>query len=194
MKTSISKAPERSTHPVMIAAGAAVIVFCGIGAAAVMGWLPASIGGTPSANMPQPTAQAVIHEQSHAVPHAVAHRVAATPVRLTCSNCGVVESTRTITTNAGGSGVGAAGGAVVGGLLGNQIGGGRGKELMTVAGAIGGAVAGNQIEGQMKATHSYEITVHMDDGTTRTVMQPTESAWHSGDSVKIVDGMVRANV
>jgi len=189
MKTSISKAPERSTHPVMIAAGAAVILFCGVGTAAVMGWLPASIGGNPSSGIPEPTVQAA----SHAQPHAVQHRVAAAPVKLACSSCGVVESTRTITTRAQGSGVGAAGGAVLGGLLGNQVGGGHGKELMTVAGAIGGAVAGNQIEGQVNATHSYEITVRMDNGTTRTVRQSAESDWRSGDHVKIVDGVVREN-
>ena len=36
-------------------------------------------------------------------------------------------------------------GAVVGGLLGNQIGGGNGKKLATVAGVIGGGMLGNQI-------------------------------------------------
>ena len=36
-------------------------------------------------------------------------------------------------------------GAVVGGLLGNQVGGGNGKKLATVAGVIGGGMLGNQI-------------------------------------------------
>ena len=36
-------------------------------------------------------------------------------------------------------------GAVVGGLLGNQIGGGRGKTLATIAGAVGGGYVGNEI-------------------------------------------------
>ena len=43
-------------------------------------------------------------------------------------------------------GVGTGLGAVVGGLLGNQVGGGRGKTLATVAGAVGGGYAGHQIE------------------------------------------------
>ena len=110
-----------------------------------------------------------------------------------CSNCGIVESTREITTRAEGSGVGAAGGAVVGGLLGNQVGGGRGKDLMTVVGAIGGAVAGNQIEGQVKATHSYETTVRLDDGSTRVISDAAQPGWRTGDHVKIVDGVVRSN-
>jgi len=37
-------------------------------------------------------------------------------------------------------------GAVVGGLVGNQVGGGKGKTLATVAGAVGGGYAGNRIE------------------------------------------------
>ena len=38
-------------------------------------------------------------------------------------------------------------GAVVGGLLGNQVGGGNGKKLATVAGAVAGGAAGRQIQG-----------------------------------------------
>jgi len=36
-------------------------------------------------------------------------------------------------------------GAVVGGLLGNQVGGGNGKTLATIAGAVGGGFVGNEI-------------------------------------------------
>ena len=36
-------------------------------------------------------------------------------------------------------------GAVVGGLLGNQVGGGNGKTLATIAGAVGGGYFGNEI-------------------------------------------------
>ncbi|HEY5849378.1 MAG TPA: glycine zipper 2TM domain-containing protein [Lysobacter sp.] len=37
-------------------------------------------------------------------------------------------------------------GAVAGGLLGNQIGGGSGKKIATVAGAAGGAYAGRKVQ------------------------------------------------
>ncbi|MDQ1922713.1 glycine zipper 2TM domain-containing protein [Massilia pseudoviolaceinigra] len=46
--------------------------------------------------------------------------------------------------------VGIGAGAVIGGLLGNQIGGGRGKKLATVAGAIGGGFLGNEIANRAK--------------------------------------------
>lgn len=45
-------------------------------------------------------------------------------------------------------GIGA--GAVVGGLIGNQIGGGNGKKLATVAGMIGGGMLGNEIANRNK--------------------------------------------
>jgi uncharacterized protein YcfJ len=40
-------------------------------------------------------------------------------------------------------GVGA--GALIGGLVGNQVGGGNGKKLATIAGVIGGGMLGNEI-------------------------------------------------
>src|SRR3546814_13661854 len=65
--------------------------------------------------------------------------------------------------------------------LGNQVGGGHGKELATVAGAIGGAVVGNRIEGNIKSTRSYEVAIRMDDGSTRAVQQAAQPSWRTGD-------------
>lgn len=115
----------------------------------------------------------------------------AQPARA-CGNCGRVESVHAVQSQADPSGVGVVGGAVVGGLLGNQIGGGHGRQLATVAGAVGGAVVGNQVEGNMKATTSYEIRVRLDDGTLRTFHQSSEPQWRSGDRVRIVKGRLRA--
>jgi outer membrane lipoprotein SlyB len=77
--------------------------------------------------------------------------------------------------------------------LGNQVGGGHGKQAMTVVGAIGGALAGNQIEKQARATLSYETTVRMNNGSSRTVAQATQPVWHDGDRVRVVDGVVQMN-
>jgi outer membrane lipoprotein SlyB len=180
------------THPMLIIAGIAVVLFCGVGTAALMGWLPSSIGGNTGNTMPAQQELAAKPAHHAQAPSAPRHSTA-TSGRIACASCGVVESTREITTRAQGSGLGAAGGAVVGGLLGNQVGGGHGKEAMTVVGAIGGALAGNQIEGQMNATHSFETTVRLDDGSLRAVMQATQPGWHAGDHVKIVNGVVHAN-
>jgi uncharacterized protein YcfJ len=47
---------------------------------------------------------------------------------------------------------------VVGGLLGNQVGGGNGKKLATVAGAVGGGYAGNKVQGSMQANDTVTTT------------------------------------
>ena len=116
----------------------------------------------------------------------------AAPKKNWCSNCGNVESIREIHSRAQGSGVGAAGGAILGGLLGNQVGGGHGRQLATVAGAVGGAVVGNQVEGNMKATTSYEIRVRLDDGKYRTFHQQSAPGWRSGDRVRVVKGSLQS--
>ena len=99
---------------------------------------------------------------------------------------------REIAAKGEGSGLGAAGGAVVGGLLGHQVGGGRGQDIATVVGAVGGAVAGNEVEKRVKATKSYDISVRLDNGSTRVINEDNPPSWRSGDRVKIVDGAIRA--
>ncbi len=205
MTSPITTHPKPRVHPLMIVAGIAVILFCAAGIAAIMGWIPTSFGHNAdngvqarSDQLVQPATRTADAATRRTAPvrHERARENSArqtTASGAVCANCGVVESVREITTRAQGSGVGAAGGAVVGGLLGNQVGGGRGKDVMTIVGAIGGAVAGNQIEGRVNATHSYEVIVRLDDGSTRTMHQSTPSGWHAGDRVRIVDGVVRSN-
>ncbi len=49
-------------------------------------------------------------------------------------------------------------GAVAGGLLSNQIGGGTGKKIATMAGAAGGGYAGNKIQEGMQERDTYTTT------------------------------------
>jgi outer membrane lipoprotein SlyB len=224
MNTSPNPPVRGAQHPLMILAALAVLLFCLVGIAAIMGWIPSSIGGNAAnrplseadraalaASMPGPgepaaglaqgqalapghaAAPAAAPEPRNAAPSKKSTQVAAAePAGNWCANCGNVESVRTITQRAEGSGLGAAGGAVLGGLLGNQVGGGSGRQLATVAGAVGGAVVGNQVEGNMKATTSYEIRVRLDDGTLRTFRQSSPPGWRNGDRVRIVKGRLRA--
>jgi outer membrane lipoprotein SlyB len=282
MNTHTPPQARRRQHPLLILAALAVILFCAIGTAAIMGWLPSSKGvnarnglsdaeraalsaslqpGTavpaygsapaalppaypaqpvqpaqqvagayppgsyvaaPAATAPLPAVPAATYAQGYAgdgstaygssargstasgyeeplAPVRESHPKVGTPTRVAqeepssrwCGTCGNVESVRTITTRAQGSGLGAAGGAILGGLLGNQVGGGHGRQLATVAGAVGGAVVGNQVEGNMKANHSYEIRVRLDDGTLRTFHQHSVPQWRTGDRVRIVKGALR---
>ncbi|WP_137173677.1 glycine zipper 2TM domain-containing protein [Massilia sp. HP4] len=237
MNTPPNHPVKGRTHPLLLLAAAAVVLFCMVGTAAIMGWLPSSVGGTANrqlseaerlalaSTLPQdvpqpapgvapgtdypgaplaPAAQAYAPAPAVAPVQQAPAPVVAAPVKESkptqvaanerdwCSNCGNVESVRTITQRAEGSGLGAAGGAVIGGLLGNQVGGGSGRTLATAAGAIGGAVVGNQVEGNMKATTSYEIRVRLDDGTLRTFRQNSQPQWRSGDRVRIVKGKLRS--
>ena len=169
------------SRPLMWTAGVAVILFSAVGIAAVMGWIPASVGGPSEAMAP------VAQQQ----PRTTATQPAKTLVG--CSNCGVIESSRAVTASGEGSGLGAAGGAVVGGLLGNQVGGGSGKTIATVVGAVGGAVAGNEVEKRVKTSTSYEVTVRMDDGSSRVVHEDYAPVWRTGEQVKIVDGVIHSN-
>ncbi|KQV84934.1 hypothetical protein ASD15_07260 [Massilia sp. Root351] len=220
----------RTNHPLLLIAAIAVILFCSVGIAALMGWLPNSTGnpapqqvaaaaqaqqpssdgaavsypgyhpgpgpGSSLTPVPPPASAAYADNSAEAerVPERAyerapeAQRVAAEPA--VCKSCGVVESVREVTTRAQGSGLGAGAGAVVGGLLGNQIGGGHGRQLATVAGAVGGAVVGNQVEGNMRATRSYTIKVRMDDGSHRTFHRSAPN-WQQGERVRVVKGELR---
>jgi outer membrane lipoprotein SlyB len=224
----VSPTQKQRLHPLYVAAAVAVLLFCAVGIAAMMGWLPRSAAHdagsgelTASDRAATPTAAAAVAPASpHAevaaastpnvantaaagkaaanVSHVAAEPVSApapvpAPRRTDCASCGIVETVRVVKTRAEGSGVGAAGGAVLGGLLGNQVGGGHGRQLATVAGAIGGAVAGNQIEGHVRATKSYAITVRLDNGSTRTFHQEAAPSWTAGDRVRIVKGQLHSN-
>lgn len=79
-------------------------------------------------------------------------------------------------------------GGIVGGLIGAQIGGGTGRTAATIAGAAGGAVAGNTIEGRRRADNeAFRVSVRLDDGSMRVVMQEDLHDLRTGDRVR-VDG------
>jgi outer membrane lipoprotein SlyB len=99
------------------------------------------------------------------------------PPAPVCAVCGTVESVNaTQREPASGSGVGVIAGAAIGGLLGNQVGGGTGKDLATIAGMVGGGWAGNTVEKKMKRETVYEVGVRMEDGTLRRLEQKSSVA------------------
>lgn len=202
MNMPLTAAPKNRAHPMLIVASVAVVLVSLTGTAAIMGWLPNSAGAPRTAD---PTASSVAGTVQQPAVYVAPQRIAAAPVvyrqvrdepvrhAIVCQNCGTVDAVREVTSGGDSNGLGAAGGAVVGGLLGNQVGSGHGRDAMTVVGAIGGALAGNQIQKRSNATHSYQTTVHMNNGSTRTVAQANQPDWREGDHVKIVDGVVQMN-
>lgn len=120
--------------------------------------------------------------------------VAQAPRANVCASCGTVEAVNAVQRQGEVNGVavgnttiglGTVAGGVIGGLLGNQVGGGNGKTLATVAGVAGGAYAGNTIEKNMKKVTVYDVRVRMDDGTSRNM--EISSAVSVGSKV-IVEG------
>lgn len=190
-------------HALIWIAGIAVTAFSLAGIAAIMGWIPSSMGKQDELVIaktegPRPAASTRSRSDTPVAPRAKPATAAAAPasapaIKAVCAECGVIETVRTVDTKGDGSGIGAVGGAVVGGVVGNQIGHGTGKAIATVAGAVGGGLAGNQIEKYVKATKSYEIVVRLENGTSRTFNQASAPAWQAGDRVRVVDGVLQSN-
>jgi len=192
-------------HPLVAVASVAVILFSGLGAAALMGWLPSSTGKPEDpvaaaktemqAAAPAKTTAAKPKEAAPTSARSTSVQVASNaPVaKAICASCGVVQSVREVEKAGEGTGLGAVGGAVVGGVVGNQFGGGGGKKILTVAGAVGGGVAGHQIEKKVRATKSYEITVRFENGTTKVLSEANPPSWKTGDKVKLIDGNLQPN-
>jgi len=168
------------THPIFLAAGAAVLLFSLLGAAALTGVLP--VGNSKPGEF-----GALAHKTAAATPAGhPSQRVAAGP----CANCGVVESVRAVEVKGNASGVGAVAGGVAGGVLGNQIGHGSTRTLLTIGGAAGGAYAGNAVERNMNRRTVWRVAVRLEDGTLRTLTHNAQPPLAVGDRVRIVDGAV----
>lgn len=92
-----------------------------------------------------------------------------------------------------GSGIGAGGaiiGGVLGGVLGHQVGGGRGKDLATIAGVAGGALAGHMAQNSMgggSVRDVYRVSVQLQDGSVRAFDFPNAPDFRAGEWVR-VDG------
>jgi len=188
----------RQYHPLVIIAAIAVTLFSLVGIAAVLGWIPTSVGGGATAQAPAQPEAAKQAEEQHAVkpkPRPVHQAIVPPPppqVAAICKECAVIEEVREVEKAGQASGAGAVGGAVVGGVIGHQVGGGRGRDVATVLGALGGGLAGNQIEKNAKTTKEYQIFVRYEDGTKGLFTQPTPPSWRIGDKVKVINGVIQA--
>ncbi len=64
-------------------------------------------------------------------------------------------------------------GGMAGGVIGNQVGGGRGRDAATVAGAVGGGYAGKKIQQNQQRNHTYTTT----ERRCRPVTETTEEVY-----------------
>lgn len=215
----VAAQPHHRLHPLVATAAGAVIVACGVGVAAMAGWLPHA-GGTPQAQTAQAAPQALSAAPSAPVAQmpppqqvaaaapapvvATAPAVAPTPAvqpaparvervaASVCQTCGHVTSVTAVRRQVPTSGIGAVGGAVAGGLLGNQFGHGNGRIATTLLGAAGGGLAGNAVERHVRTRTVYRVTVKMDRGGYRSFTYQNPPPYRQGESVRVVRGALRA--
>ena len=104
---------------------------------------------------------------------------------------GVVERIEVIRKGDGSNVAGTVIGGIVGGLIGHQIGSGSGNTAATIAGAAGGAVAGHEIQRRSRGPNeAFRISVRMDDGSFRTVVQDNITDLRPGDRVRFQAGLI----
>jgi outer membrane lipoprotein SlyB len=175
------------THPILIAAGVAVLLFSLLGIAAITGVLPAA-NTKPAEVGAAPQAGDLRVAQAPAAPAPANPAARPAPAAPSCANCGVIESVHAVEVAGQTSGVGAVAGGVAGGVVGNQFGHGTGRTLLTIGGAAGGAYAGNAIEKNMKKHTVWKVAVRLDDGSTRTLQLNAQPAFGAGERVRVVNG------
>jgi outer membrane lipoprotein SlyB len=82
------------------------------------------------------------------------------------------------------------GGALIGGVIGNQFGGGSGRDVATILGAvIGGSVANNRYKQTNIVTiHLVELMIKVDNGEQFMVIQDFDKrmVFHKTDKVRMV--------
>ena len=162
-------------HPLMAGAAISVTLLCLVGAASIAGILPNSRANVPAvpadvaamtpANAAVLAAPVVAQAAPAPAPAPVVHKrvVHHTPVAQArpayndnndryrdTAYREPVRQQQPVPAPAQPNYVGIGTGAVLGGLIGNQVGGGRGKALATVAGVIGGGMLGNAVQNQVE--------------------------------------------
>ncbi len=179
MNTVTPSTPTKGFSPALLIGGGLALVAAGaLGTALVLKapQSPAAAEPTAVSAAPAVTAPAKTAPKKAEGP-AKDGRPATTPLdtqpalATACATCGIVESVTPVQHKGEGTGLGAVAGGVVGGVVGHQMGGGTGKQAMTVLGAIGGGLAGHEIEKRARSTTAYQLKIRMADGTTRTVTQ-----------------------
>ena len=127
---------------------------------------------------PVPVARLVSVTSKQAHPIAKHNAAQSMPVQAShasfCADCATVEAATAVQRQGQVNGdavgnqtidLGTVAGGLIGGLLGNQVGGGNGKTLATVAGLAGGVLAGNTIEKNMRQVTVHDARLRMDDGS-----------------------------
>jgi outer membrane lipoprotein SlyB len=98
-----------------------------------------------------------------------------------------VESVRQVKIAGSNSQVGTIGGGAVGGIAGSTVGHGKGSAVGAILGAVGGGVAGSAIENAATAKNGLEITVKLDNGDLRAIVQEADEEFKPGERVRLLN-------
>ena len=101
-----------------------------------------------------------------------------------CRDCGKVTAVNVSEQRGEANALGVIAGGAAGALLGNQVGGGSGKSIATVAGAVGGAYAGKKIQERANATRVWTVEVEYDNGRRGSFSFDQDPGVQRGDRVK----------
>lgn len=198
-------------HPLLTAAAVSLIVFSGVGVAALTGVLPLSRGSNEpvlapevqkpiehTVTMPAPsgiTAAPAAKPKPRPVARAVAPRPPApAPVPATAPLPGVaavVETVREVEESPDNTIAGPVIGGIAGAVLGHQVGSGRTRTVATAVGAGAGILGGRMIEKKVRAEKTWQTTVRLEDGSTQSFKSEAQPAWHAGERVRVVDGQIQ---
>ncbi len=99
---------------------------------------------------------------------------------------GTVESVRQVTIDRGESGTGVLAGAALGGVAGSAVGGGKGAIAASILGAVAGGIAGQSIEANSANKPGFEITVRLDNGDLRAIVQDADEQFRPGERVRLL--------
>src|SRR5688572_10888449 len=169
---------KKRMHPLMAGAAVAVIVASGVGVAAMTGYLPGTQADT--AAVAPASAGSTATTQKATPPK---QQIAASKPK--CLDCGVISAINVVEVKGQGTGLGAVGGGAAGAVVGHEVVDGKHQTLATVAGAAVGAIAGHEIEKHARTKKRFDLSVRMDDGTTKTASTETEPVLKVGQRVRM---------
>jgi outer membrane lipoprotein SlyB len=101
-----------------------------------------------------------------------------------CIDCGRITAVNVGQKRGDSNALGVIAGGAAGALLGHQVGGGKGKDLATIAGAVGGAYAGKKIQEKANATKTWTVEVQFDNGQRGSYTFDADPGVKSGDRVQ----------
>jgi outer membrane lipoprotein SlyB len=106
-----------------------------------------------------------------------------------------VESVRPVTLQGTRSGVGAVAGGAAGGIAGSSVGEGKTSAVAGVLGALGGGLAGHALEEGATRKSAVEITVRLENGEQRAVVQDDKERFVAGQKVRLLtqNGVTRVS-